>query len=94
MKYSTKELMKMGFKKVWNICNGDCDTSKCPFKKILQRYREDSFCIIETNKYVDAWIKSDEVEIKDCQHRLKRAKDRIKRYKKFKQLLEEELNEK
>ena len=73
-----------------NYCDGckyECEVN-CPFPKVFWKYREDGFCLIRCFQLVDEWIKEDESEISWHQDEIKRLKNRIRNYKKFKELFD------
>ena len=92
MKYSTAEILNMCDEDIDNLCQGDCGTKNCLFKKFLRKYRENGFCIKQTYLNLDGWIKQDQDEIQEYLYEIKRIKARIKKYKKFKRIMEKEVN--
>lgn len=94
MKYTTKELMNMPQEKLEEICKIRCYSKGCPYKKIIQKYKEDGCCIKTCYDSVDKWIDDDQKEIVKLLIKVESIKNRIKGYKKFKKIMEKELNEK
>lgn len=92
---NTKQLLKMSQDDIEHLCNGNCETNQCPFKKSLRECREDGFCIKQTYHSIDRWIKEDKREIEDLENRIKKEvkiiKNRIKKYKQWKKKIEKEL---
>jgi len=91
MKYKTKQLLKMSQDEIFELCDGNCDTKRCLFKKSLRECRQDGFCISQTYEFLDGWIKDDEQEIKALEFDIKNIKERIEKYKKWKGKFEDEL---
>lgn len=91
MKYSTKEILEMPLEDIYSKCSGQCETKNCLFKKSLWQFREDGFCIKETLKNIDKWLKKDEETIEDLEDKIKIVKDRIKKYKKLQLIINKEL---
>jgi len=92
MKYSTKELLNMELSEICNKCQGECETNKCLFKKSLRECREDGFCIKESYKFIDEWIKEDESVIESLEIEKEIIKERIEKYKNWKKKLEKEIS--
>lgn len=91
MKYKTKELLEMSLQELEKICDFECETKKCPFKPSLRTLREDGLCVKDTYKCIDKWIKQDTSEIEYYKSRITLLKTRIKRYKKYKNIIDKEL---
>ena len=90
MKPTVKELLKSNYPEVlYKYCQGCIHDETCPFPKDLLALREDSFCILECIKYVDDWIETDKYRIKQHQWEIERLENKIKKYEKFKKLIEE-----
>lgn len=91
MKYTIKELFEMNVNELEKICNFECETSKCPFKLSLRTLREDGFCIKDTYRCIDKWVKEDSTEIESLESRIRFLKKRIKWYKNIKNTINKEL---
>lgn len=91
MKYKIKELLEMNENDLAKICNFECETNKCPFKPSLRTLREDGFCIKDTYRCIDKWVKEDTREIVSLESEIKYLKQRIKQYKKYKNIINKEL---
>lgn len=88
---NTKELLSMKQEDIDCLCNGNCETNQCPFKKSLRKCREDGFCIKQTYHNIDRWIREDQCEIEVLKNEVRIIKDRIKKYKQWKKKIEKEL---
>ena len=91
MKYTTEELFNMTDDEIIDICGNKCETSKCPFKPSLRKYREDGFCVVTTYEMIDKWISEDESKIEYLKDDIKELEEGIQRYKKWKKVFEKEL---
>ena len=92
---NTKELLSMKQENIERLCNGNCETKDCLFKSSLRKCREDGFCIKQTYHSIDRWIREDKCEIEVLENKIKNEvkiiKDRIKKYKQWKNKIEKEL---
>jgi len=88
---NTKELLNMNQEDIDYICNGQCETNQCLFKKSLRYCREDGYCIKQTYKNINRWIEEDEEDIQNLKDDIRIVKERIAKYKLWKKKIEKEL---
>ena len=93
MKYTTKELLDMDEKDIVKICHCRCETSKCLFKPTLRELREDGFCINTTYRCLERWINEDLGKIEMMEDEIETLKEEINQYKRWKKILDKELEE-
>ena len=81
----------MSQEKIYALCDGQCGTKKCLFKKSLWPCREDGFCIARTYHNLNDWIEEDEGHLRSIAIDAEVIKNRIKAYKQWKRKIENEI---
>ncbi len=92
MKYTTKELMSMTQEEIHEICDGQCETKRCLFKKSLWKYLFDGYCLRDTIQRAKIDIVYIESDILVAKKQIREYKEEIKFNEKRIKAIEKEIN--